>query len=135
MQSSAVPSPVETDDRAAAVPSGRAIDLVHLARQSLGDKSLEIELLSLFERQAETILTRLMQPASNGDRRWQMDLAHTLKGSARAVGAVRVAHAAHEHEVLLGGACSGGDLANSVARLETSVREAQSLIRDLIAGA
>ena len=37
----------------------RPIDLVHLSRQSLGDRALEIELLTLFERQAEQIAARL----------------------------------------------------------------------------
>ncbi len=36
----------------------RSIDLVFLAKQSLGDRGLEIELLSLFEKQAETIAAR-----------------------------------------------------------------------------
>lgn len=116
-----------------APPAGRPIDLVHLSQQSLGDKNLEIELLGLFERQAETILARLAQPLSGTDRRWQMDLCHTLKGSARAVGASRVAFAAQTHETVIGEGGGEGHIAISRGILEEAVREAQGVIRALIA--
>lgn len=135
MQTSPAVSLKEPDDPQGSAPSGRAIDLVHLAQQSLGDKDLEIELLGLFDRQADTIMDRLAQPCGNGDRRWQMDLAHTLKGSARAVGAIRVAYAAQAHEDVLTGGAGAQDIGASVERLDAAVREAQAVIRDLISGA
>jgi len=78
--------------------SGSAIDLVHLSRQTLGDSVLENELLSLFSRQAEHIVGRLSEPV---DDRTRVELAHTLKGSARAVGAFAVADAAERYESTL----------------------------------
>jgi len=67
-----------------------AIDRDHLARMALGDKGLEREVLRLFDRQAELLLARMnAAPAAA-----IMILAHTLKGSARGIGAWRVAEAA-----------------------------------------
>ena len=73
-------------------------DLVHLARLCLGDKALEHELLGLFERQAAQIVARLAGGAPAAGPNARADLAHTLKGSALAVGANRVARAAAEYE-------------------------------------
>jgi HPt (histidine-containing phosphotransfer) domain-containing protein len=73
----------------------RPIDLVHLARQTLGDRDLEREILELFIVQARTVLQRL---AAAGEAQARADLAHTLKGSARAVGAWRVAAQAEKCE-------------------------------------
>jgi HPt (histidine-containing phosphotransfer) domain-containing protein len=74
-----------------------AIDLVHLSRQTLGDRALETELLRLFDRQASQIMERLRSCASD-DRKALGDLAHSIKGSARAIGAVDVAAAAQAYE-------------------------------------
>jgi HPt (histidine-containing phosphotransfer) domain-containing protein len=71
------------------------IDLVHLARQTLGDRELEAELLALFDRQAARIADRLKTPVAGTA---SADLAHKLKGSARAVGANAVAIAADHYE-------------------------------------
>lgn len=111
----------------------RPIDLVHLARQSLGDRDLEIELLNLFDRQAEQIMARLKSECGGGDRRWRHDLSHTLKGSARAVGAARVARAAQAYEALLYGTASDDALQQAVALLDEKVAEAQARIRELVA--
>lgn len=80
----------------AAPPSfERPIDLVHLARQTLGDRALEREILGLFMTQARALVAKLeMAPAGKS----RLDLAHTLKGSARAVGAWRVAEQAERCE-------------------------------------
>jgi HPt (histidine-containing phosphotransfer) domain-containing protein len=109
----------------------RPIDLVHLSRQSLGDRALEIELLALFERQAEQIAARLATSAANGERRWRHDLAHTLKGSARAVGAMAVAAAAQAYEEALYGA---GEPAVTAARdaLLAAVAQARSAVLELL---
>ena len=110
----------------------RSIDLVFLAKQSLGDRDLEIELLSLFEKQAETIAARLVKPVCSNDRKWQHDLAHTLKGSARAVGAVRVAACAEEFEAALAARVSDAQLAEYAGRLDKEVAAARNVIQGLI---
>jgi HPt (histidine-containing phosphotransfer) domain-containing protein len=67
------------------------IDLVHLSRQTAGDRDLERELLALFADQCVRQLQTILDAASIDLRR---DAAHTLKGAARAVGAWDVATAA-----------------------------------------
>ena len=107
--------------------TGPAIDLVHLARQSLGDRALEMELLSLFERQAGQILTRLSAPAPR-DTGWRFDLAHTLTGSARAVGAFNVASASEAY----GRAVQNGDSAAALGQLAWAVATARAMAKDLL---
>lgn len=75
----------------------RPVDLVHLARQTLGDPLLEAEVLALFITQSRTVLLRIIDATQLGERR---ELAHTLKGSARAIGAWKVARAAEAVETL-----------------------------------
>src|SRR5262245_34944391 len=71
------------------------VDREHLARQTLGDAELEREILALFRRQSGVMLCRLVAARGNEERRMA---AHTLKGSARAIGAWRVAAAAEAVE-------------------------------------
>ena len=67
-----------------------AIDLEHLARMTLGERSLEAEVLTLFDLQAGVLLARMRDSAPAAVAAF----AHTLKGSARGIGAWRVAEAA-----------------------------------------
>jgi len=69
----------------------RPVDLVHLARHTLGDRDLEREVLQLFVRQSAVYLARLRGADSARDRR---TAAHTIKGSARGIGAWRIAELA-----------------------------------------
>lgn len=104
----------------------RPIDLVHLVRQTLGDRSLEREILQLFTAQARTILAHLGAAETGRSR---MELAHTLKGSARAVGAWRVAEQAEQCEL----ACDAADdrWRASIVKLAFSVDEAIGAIHNL----
>jgi hypothetical protein len=76
-----------------------AIDLVHLAHQTLGDRVLEVELLELFEHQCTRTLSQLTGPAAV-EPTLRADVAHTLKGAALAIGAGRVAEASGVYETL-----------------------------------
>lgn len=67
------------------------VDLVHLSRRTLGDRTLEREVLSLFVRQCDVYLERL-HCARDGEAR--RCAAHALAGSAQAVGAFSVAREA-----------------------------------------
>ena len=71
------------------------IDHVHLARYTMGNRPLELEVLQLFAGQAPDTLADLA--AATTAKAWHIS-AHTLKGSARAVGAWALASAAEEAE-------------------------------------
>jgi HPt (histidine-containing phosphotransfer) domain-containing protein len=67
------------------------IDLDHLARQTMGDADLQAEVLAMFVEQARMLCDGIM--AETGlDQRGA--LLHRLNGSARAIGAWRVAELA-----------------------------------------
>ncbi|WP_159730065.1 Hpt domain-containing protein [Methylosinus sp. Ce-a6] len=76
--------------------SGPAIDWAYLARQTMDDVELERELLALFTTQAGAFGGRLA--AAAGADKERRDLAHTLKGAARAIGAFSLGQAAEEYE-------------------------------------
>ena len=112
----------------------RPIDLVHLARQTLGDTELEAELLGLFERQAGVILRQISSAATGAERGFRRDLAHTLKGSARAVGAHRVASAAEDYEALLSSSVTEEPIAAAREVLAEAVEEARAAVLELLQG-
>jgi len=99
-----------------------AIDLAHLSRQTLGDRTLEREVLELFRRQARILLFRFEAVTCPSER---AQIAHTLKGSARGVGAGRVAYAADELERA---ANAGEPTGKALAEVAESVAEATSAI-------
>lgn len=111
----------------------RPIDLAHLSRQTLGDCDLEKELLTLFDRQAEQIVARLDTEMGADDRRWRRDLSHKLAGSAKAVGASRVAQAASTYEEALFSSASDRELAGLCGELAAEVAVAREAIADLLA--
>ena len=67
------------------------IDLEHLTRYTLSDRNLEREILGLFCSQLPISLEALKQAKS--PKEWKI-AAHTVKGSARAIGAWRLANIA-----------------------------------------
>ena len=73
------------------------IDRAHLSRYTLGSPELEREILGLFVAQLPLSIEQLRFAVT--DREWQ-GAAHTIKGSARAVGAGQVAQLALEAEQL-----------------------------------
>jgi len=86
------------------------LDLDHLRRQTFGDAALEGELLALFEQQCARLAPMMTGGVPCLER---ADAAHTLKGSARAIGAWLLAARAEDVETALRD--GAGDLA--VARL------------------
>lgn len=81
--------------------AGRPVDLVHLSRYTMGDRNLESELLGLFRQQARVYVSRMREAESDQD--WHR-AAHSLKGSAKAVGAWAVAQVCEGAESLGAGA-------------------------------
>ena len=102
------------------VPDDGPIDGAHLDRMTLGDADLEREVLAMFAAQAVGLMARLDTLPSE-----RMALAHTLKGSARAIGAFRVADAAEVLETSIRGA---DDPARALAGLKEVVAEARAAI-------
>lgn len=103
-----------------------AIDLVHLGRMTLGEKSLEAEVLALFARQTDMLLARMERASPAAAAAF----AHTIKGSARGIGAWRVAAAAEAVERAADGSA---DLAAMIARLAAAIGEARKAIAGLSA--
>lgn len=77
------------------VPQARPIDLVHLAKQCLGDEGLEKEILRLFDTTIATYLNRLQQAESFDDLSANL---HAIKGASAGVGAWAVADMAKAME-------------------------------------
>lgn len=75
-------------DHANMPANSSVLDLDHLAAQTFGDHGLEADLLDLFRDQCLVLAARMRSPADPGSR---ADAAHTLRGSAAAVGAGAVA--------------------------------------------
>src|SRR6516225_12185904 len=114
-QSSATSLPVRE-------PISTSIDQVHLERMTLGDRSLEREVLEIFARQTAMTLERI---AGAGPARTAA-AAHTLKGSARGVGAWRVAEAAERLEHAATGAADEAALLAAIGELKTASLEARA---------
>ena len=101
-------------------PDDGPIDFAHLSRMTLGDPVLESEVLTMFATQSAKLLEQLaLLPPEAGS------LAHTLKGSARAIGAFAVAEAAARLESALAGA---GDARAVLDGLRDAVATAQGTI-------
>ena len=102
----------------------RTIDHIHLERMTLGDRSLEREVLEIFARQTAMTLERIV---GAGPAR-AAAAAHTLKGSARGVGAWRVAEAAERLEHAATGAADEAALLAAIGELKTASLEARVAI-------
>jgi HPt (histidine-containing phosphotransfer) domain-containing protein len=101
-------------------PDDGPIDFEHLSRMTLGDPALECEVLTMFVAQSARLvdqLSGLPQEAGN--------IAHTLKGSARAIGAFAVAEAASRLETALSEA---SDARSALDGLKDAVAAAQGAI-------
>lgn len=104
------------------------IDLVHLRRYTLGDLQLERDVLDLFAGELPKTLAAL--ETANTEKEWKM-ASHTLKGSARAVGAWRVARAATAAERHPESLTDAGLRGQLISAVEASVDEAIAYIRTL----
>jgi HPt (histidine-containing phosphotransfer) domain-containing protein len=105
---------------AAQPPIPCIIDQDHLSRMTFGDARLEREVLEIFRRQATIMLSRIggAEPAAAAAA------VHTLKGSARGIGAWRVARAAERLEH----SGSEGERSGAIAELTAATMEARAAI-------
>ncbi len=123
--------PAEARGRPYRQAAGRPVDLVHLARYTLGNRSHEHEVLALFRTQSGLCLKRLEEAGS--DKAWR-EAAGTIKGSARCIGAWQVSKTAAAAETLRGialAACRS----EVVEALEHDIGEANAFIERLLSDA
>jgi len=101
-------------------PDDGPIDLAHLRRMTLGNAGLEREVLTMFSAQVAGLAGMFTSLAADTPT-----LLHTLKGSARAIGAFAVADAASRLESLM--RC-GADPAEALSGLSDALLEARTAI-------
>ncbi len=109
--------------------AGRPIDLVHLSKFTMGRRDLEAEILGLFRQQLAVSVAKLGDVAKDegNDKAWR-EAAHTLKGSARGVGAWDLADASQAAEQLDDPAARIA----SIPDLETLVVDVTTFIDELL---
>ncbi len=109
----------------------KPVDLVHLSKQTFGSKELESELLGLFLSHSQQCLMRMR--GADTDTDWA-NAVHSIKGSARAIGAWAIGDKA---EVFERKAAAGtlGDKAAAIREIEDLVTETNQYISSLIKAA
>ncbi|MDE5453106.1 Hpt domain-containing protein [Bradyrhizobium sp. CSA112] len=105
-------------------PDDGPIDFEHLQRMTLGDAGIEQEVLTMFLAQSARLVRNLAAMPSDAGA-----LVHTLKGSARAIGAFAVADAAARLEAVITG---GSDPSAALAELDEAVAQARAAIEAVL---
>jgi HPt (histidine-containing phosphotransfer) domain-containing protein len=100
------------------------LDRDHLKRMTLDDLALEREVLRIFVAQAGWLVDALAAQPVNASA-----LAHTLSGSARAIGAFGVADQAAALEVALG---RGEEVGEKLVALRAAVADARRTIETIL---
>ena len=109
----------------------KPVDLVYLSKQTFGSKELETEVLGLFLSHSVQCLMRLKNAVD--DKEW-LEAAHSIKGSAKAIGAWAISETAETYERK----AAEGALENKEAAcsdLENLIGETNSYISNLIKAA
>jgi HPt (histidine-containing phosphotransfer) domain-containing protein len=107
------------------------IDLDHLNSYTGGNRGLNEEILKLFEDQCAATLAQLDDLANGGgagSKSWH-ELAHTLKGAARGVGAFELADIAAEAEKI---PADKGAAIEVVRRLKSKSCAVQVFVQQLL---
>ena len=110
---------------------GTVIDTEHLSRMTLGELSLQREVLALFDRQADMLLPRIRL----GAPAMAAASAHTLKGSAVGIGAFKVARAVEEVEQAQSLEIRDAEIGAAVDTLAAVLDEAKAEIARLLQAA
>jgi chemotaxis protein histidine kinase CheA len=108
----------------------RPIDMMHLAKQALGDPGLELEILRAYSETMARHVDRLEQSTTVPDLLHNL---HTIKGASVGVGAWSLAEHAHVMTTEL----NAGEPVNPerVEDIRMAVEEVQTFIADRIARA
>jgi HPt (histidine-containing phosphotransfer) domain-containing protein len=105
-------------------PDEGYIDTVHLTQMTLGDEVLKREVLTLFVRQSADLVARMATfPAD------MAAIAHTLKGSARGIGAFSAATSAERLEQ----AGDRGAARAALSELKDTISETVRAIDEILA--
>ena len=88
---------------------------------TLGDRRLEREVLEIFVRQTVIMLERI----AGAEPALAAAAAHTLTGSARGIGAWRVARAAERLERVANGKSGAAELDEAIEELKSATRGGQ----------
>ena len=121
----------------ALAPSGSRAGLVNSQeplRRLGGDTDLYWEILSIFAAEAPGRIISITDALARGDREEMRALAHSLRGSARTVGADRLADSASRLEAVSGPSLLAGEhglealVTATVDLLQSSAREAQEFL-------
>lgn len=99
------------------------LDRAHLRQAAFDDRALMQEVLGLFRGQAE-LWSRLLRP-DRPDRGW-VDAAHSLKGSARGIGAWKLAEACDLAEKL------GRQPSPSIVEVSVRLQDLRSALDDAL---
>jgi HPt (histidine-containing phosphotransfer) domain-containing protein len=107
------------------------VDLDHLARYTGGDKAINAEVMRLFDGQATELVARLQSILDARDAKSWKEVAHTLKGAARGIGAFAMGDAAARCEPVDLADTAGANRA--IADLKTKADAVQAFIRSYLA--
>ncbi|MFC5585926.1 Hpt domain-containing protein [Nitratireductor kimnyeongensis] len=107
-------------DKGHAATGPAPFNLAHLARQTMGDRKLALEVLGMFQTQTGDMRERML----SSDLQSRREIAHALVGSARGVGAEAIASCAAVIE-------KNPDDDNSVRQLSKLIDEASEFISQL----
>jgi HPt (histidine-containing phosphotransfer) domain-containing protein len=103
------------------------LDEQHLGRMTLGDRRLEREVLEIFVRHTATMLNLILDGIAERDPAAVAAAAHTMVGSARGVGAWRVAERAERLERAVN-ASGEQQLGDAIAALRAASLEVNTAI-------
>ena len=110
------------------------IDLDHLARYTGGDRTLNTEILRLFNGQVNSMVGELLAVLQQRDVRKWRQVTHTLKGAARGVGAFAMGEAAAAAEPI-DPALSQDRAIQVIEALRLEGEAVQAFIEDYLAAA
>jgi HPt (histidine-containing phosphotransfer) domain-containing protein len=111
--------------------AANAIDLEHLARYTGGEKGLNGEILRLFDGQIASMVAELNGLlASRDSKRWR-EIAHTIKGAARGVGAFEMGEAAAKAEPV--NPADGAEAQAAIRKLESEAETVRAFIAAYLA--
>jgi HPt (histidine-containing phosphotransfer) domain-containing protein len=110
------------------------IDLDHLARYTGGDRTLNTEILRLFNGQVHNMVDELLAVLQQRDVRKWRQVTHTLKGAARGVGAFAMGDAAAAAEPV-DPALSQDHAIQVIEALRVEGEAVQAFIEDYLAAA